>query len=353
MALPPPLQRRLAGRPVVVDGQTLDPETQLMLRLQRLARDPGLGAADPGGRAGDCAGRPRLAGGRQPIGEVRDLEVPGGDGPLRARLYIAAVRRRRRRPRSPLLVFFHGGGLVFGDLDTHDATCRFLAERAGVRVLAVDYRLAPEHPFPAAVDDCWAAFQWVAEHADELGVDPDRIAVGGDSAGGTLAAVVAIRGREAGVPLAFQLLVYPATDMAERQREPAAVRRRASSSPASSWSWRTTTYLAADARPRDPRVSVLFAEKIPAGLAPALRRHRRVRPAARRGRGLRAAAGRGRRAGRAHALPGPIHGFFNVVGVGRAEPRRGRRDRGQAQGARCTAEVQRGRTSRGCPPARA
>jgi len=113
----------------------------------------------------------------------------------------------------PALVFFHGGGWTIGDLDTHDVLCRELCNDGGVCVVAVDYRLAPEHRFPAAVDDCLAATSWVREQAASLHVDPQRIAVGGDSAGGNLAAVVAILARDAGdLPLAFQLLIYPATD---------------------------------------------------------------------------------------------------------------------------------------------
>jgi acetyl esterase len=158
MALPPVVVRRLAGRPVVVDGQTLDPETQWMLRLQRLARDPGLtGTSVPDVRRA-VARQTRLAGGRQPIGEVRDLEVPGAAGPRPARLYTPRARVGSSAP-APLLFFVHGGGMVFGDLDTHDATCRLLAERADVLVLAVDYRLAPEHPYPAQIDD---AYSWSA-----------------------------------------------------------------------------------------------------------------------------------------------------------------------------------------------
>ena len=143
--------------------------------------------------------------------------MPGGDGAIGARLYVprSQVAQADRGGGSPLLVFIHGGGMMYGDLDTHDAPCRFLAERADVRVLSLDYRLAPEHRFPAGVDDCWAAYQWVAEHADDLGADPDRIAVGGDSAGGYLSAVVALKAAEAGVPCRFQLLVYPMTNMAE------------------------------------------------------------------------------------------------------------------------------------------
>ena len=113
----------------------------------------------------------------------------------------------------PVLVYFHGGGWVIGGLDTHDGTCRLLCRDAGCVVVSVDYRLAPEHRYPAAAEDCYAATQWLADHASEIGIDPARIAVGGDSAGGNLAAAVALMARDRGTPtLAFQLLIYPVTD---------------------------------------------------------------------------------------------------------------------------------------------
>jgi acetyl esterase len=126
-----------------------------------------------------------------------------------------AVRSYRpvKEERLPALVYFHGGGWTIGDLDTHDVLCRQLALGARCMVLSVDYRLAPEHPFPAAVEDCFAALQWTAQNAAKLGIDPQRIAVGGDSAGGNLAAVIALLARDAGGPhIAYQMLVYPATD---------------------------------------------------------------------------------------------------------------------------------------------
>jgi acetyl esterase len=113
---------------------------------------------------------------------------------------------------SMALIYFHGGGWVTGSIETHDGPARAFAKRAGIVVVSVDYRLAPEHPFPAAVDDAWAATSWVSSHAEELKLDPDRIGVGGDSAGGTLAAVVARRGRDHAVPIALQLLLYPVTN---------------------------------------------------------------------------------------------------------------------------------------------
>ncbi len=146
------------------------------------------------------------------IAETRDLSAPGPHGPIPLRLYHAqAAAQRKTAP--PVLLYFHGGGWVIGDLDTHDTLCRQLAIASGAAVVAVDYRMGPEHRFPAAVDDCIAATRWVHEHAAELGVDATRLAVGGDSAGGNLAAVVAIAARDAGdLPIAFQLLIYPATD---------------------------------------------------------------------------------------------------------------------------------------------
>jgi len=139
-----------------------------------------------------------------PLAEVQDLRSDTGT-PLR--LY------RPGAGRLPLLVYFHGGGWTVGDLDTHDVVCRTLAAGAGCAVLSVDYRLAPEHRFPAAVDDCIAAARFARREAAALGIDPERIAVGGDSAGGNLAAVAAITLRDAGEPLSYQLLIYPATDM--------------------------------------------------------------------------------------------------------------------------------------------
>jgi acetyl esterase len=144
--------------------------------------------------------------------ESRDFAVPGPGGPIPVRLYTPAGAAKP----SPLLVYFHGGGWVIGDLETHDAHCRRLAAFSGARILAVDYRLAPEHPFPAGHDDALAATRWAFDHAAEIGADPARIGVGGDSAGGNLAASVAIDMRgDAARRLKFQLLIYPATTPAE------------------------------------------------------------------------------------------------------------------------------------------
>jgi acetyl esterase len=205
MALPPRVQRLLAGRPVVIDGQTLSVETQLMLRARSLLKGTPVEELPIPQARKELSYQQRLAGAGLPIGSTEDVEVAG----IPARLYVPTGAAEV----GPLLVFFHGGGWIYGDLESHDPACRFLAQEAGVRVLSVDYRLAPEHPYPAAYDDCLAAYEWVTQHAADLGADPSRLAVGGDSAGGTLAATVALTAAERGWPLAFQLLIYPGTDM--------------------------------------------------------------------------------------------------------------------------------------------
>jgi len=142
------------------------------------------------------------------LARVQELAIPARDGTaLRARLLAPSAA-----PGLPVLLYLHGGGFTIGSIDTHDTLCRVLAAQSGAAVLALDYRLAPEHRFPTAVHDAWDALQWlVGEGARTLGLDAARIAVGGDSAGGTLAAVSSIQARDAGLPLALQLLVYPGT----------------------------------------------------------------------------------------------------------------------------------------------
>ena len=208
LKLPKPVIRRLAGAPLVIDGKTLDPEMQLLLRLQRMEGAAVETLPIRKGRADIVAGA-KVVGGNLPIGAVTDRTIDGPGGPLTLRFYTP----RGLTGNAPALVFFHGGAWIYGDLESHDAVCRFLAEEAQVRVVAVDYRLAPESPFPAGFEDAWAAWTWITEHAKGIAIDPTRIAVGGDSAGGNFAALVAQRAVHAeGIRPAFQLLIYPVTD---------------------------------------------------------------------------------------------------------------------------------------------
>ena len=224
---------------------------------------------------------------------------------------------------SPALVFLHGGGWIYGDLESHDALCRVLAEQAQVRVIAVDYRLAPEAPFPAAVDDAMAAWTWVADHADALGIDPDRIAVGGDSAGGNLAAIVAQQTVRAGVASpAFQLLIYPATDFAERAPSRATYREGFFLTE-DFMDLAEENYLIGSEDRADPRLSPLHGDV--SGVAPAYVVTAGFDPLLDEGSAYADAL---RAAGvevEYLCEDGMIHGFANMVGVGRVAPQAVRR----------------------------
>lgn len=179
---------------------------ELLARIARARRKPLHHLSPELARRAYLLGAEVLEPPRAPLPRVQDLALPGADGlPRPARLYAPSLQR------LPVLLYLHGGGFVIGGLETHDSLCRQLALRSGCAVLALDYRLAPEHRFPAAVDDTWSALQHLAAHGDELGLDGRRLAVGGDSAGGSLAAVAAIQARDAGLPLALQLLITPGT----------------------------------------------------------------------------------------------------------------------------------------------
>jgi acetyl esterase len=218
--LPPRTSRAIFGKPPRIDGQTLSTETQALLQLAKLAGNEGFfsGRSVEDARA-QARLEARVIDRRPPIpmAEVRAIDVPGPGGPMPSRLYVAEPSPAGEP--APLLLYFHGGGWVIGDLDTHDDLCRLLAAAAGVRVLSIGYRLAPEHPFPEPIEDAWAAFEWAVANAAALGVDPARIAVGGDSAGGNMAAVIchmAVDG--GGAKPAMQLLLYPVTDSADDTR---------------------------------------------------------------------------------------------------------------------------------------
>jgi acetyl esterase len=208
-SLPAALQLRLSCRPpVVVEGAVLHPQMQLLIALRDLWHGPPIAALTPEiARANFRNDTATIAGPPIAVGAVTDIAIDG-DGTLAARHYAPAARDPR-----PLLVYYHGGGFVLGDLDGHDNLCRRICRDADMHVLSVDYRLAPEHRFPAAVDDAVAAFRWARANAATLGALPDQVAVGGDSAGGNLAAVVSQKAVTGGGPKpCAQVLLYPALD---------------------------------------------------------------------------------------------------------------------------------------------
>ena len=307
LGLPEPVQRALAGRRLTMDGQTLAVDTQLMLRLERVVREPSAEdlPLDAGRRL--LVKHSAIAGGAQPIGAVRDLPI----GTRSGRLYVPTGATTP----GPLLVFFHGGGWVYGDLDSHDPPCRFLAERSGVRVLSVDYRLAPEHPFPAAYDDVVAAYRWVTENAASLGADVSRLGVGGDSAGGNLAAVTAIEAARTGLPLAFQLLVYPGTD-ATQHTESRRLFGHGLYLTEEFLDRSLAAYVPEPTERADPRVSPLLAD-LPGGLAPAYVATAGFDPLRDEGEAYARALVDAGVEVELRRFPDQIHGFLNVVGVGR------------------------------------
>jgi acetyl esterase len=191
----------------------LDPDAQLVIDMIRAAGRPPFETLTPAeARQAYSNSRKVLQPPLQDVAETRDLSAfgPASDIPLRMYRGLGTDPAEK----LPALVYFHGGGWLLGDLDSHDGVCRCFANIARCRVVSVDYRMAPEHKFPAAVDDCAAATRWVMTNAGSLGIDASRVAVGGDSAGGNLAAVIALMARDGGLPpVVFQLLVYPSTDM--------------------------------------------------------------------------------------------------------------------------------------------
>src|ERR1700733_12043088 len=260
------------GRSVTIDGNTLDPTLQLMLSAQHAMGIQGLSVGNDvvASRAlmrETCLG---FAGPQVHVG-VSDLSIPGPAGQIPARHYRPVTAKA-----TPLLVFFHGGGWTIGDLDTHGGLCRLTCRDADVHVLSVDYRLAPDHPAPAAVDDAYAAFRWAHEHAADLGAIPDKVAVGGDSAGGNLAAVVSQLARDARVtqdpagPMpVLQWLIYPRTDFTAKTRSLSLFAEGFLLTKAD-MDWFEAEYLGdSGIEPTDPRVSPLLADTL-SGLPPAL-----------------------------------------------------------------------------------
>jgi acetyl esterase/lipase len=313
--LPPGLQRAIFGAPPRIDGQLLAPEMQALLRLAKLTRDESASAdgklTPEQGRARIRAGSAAAAGPKRPLPAVNDLAIPGPAGMLPARFYEPPGMGLENRP---LIVYYHGGGWTIGDLDTCDSVCRFLAAGVPATVLSVGYRLAPEHPFPAAVEDAFAAYRWAAVDNARLGVDPRRIAVAGDSAGGNLAAALSLLAREDGGPIpTMQALLYPVADAVGGQRsrdEFAAgfLLTRAD------MDWFEGHYLPPSIDRTDPRVSLLRAADL-SGLPPAYVATAGFDPLRDEGEAyaLRMQAAEIPVALRRH--PGLIHGFANMTAI--------------------------------------
>jgi acetyl esterase len=310
--LPHHLQLRLSGKPqVVVHGQALHPEIQLLLTARKLSGGKPL-RADTATLARHSMRKESLQFSTDvPVETVRDLSLDTEVGPLRARHYAP----REPGGPHPLLVFFHGGGFVVGDVDTHDEPCRLLCMHAGVHVLSVEYRLAPEHPFPAGLTDAEAALRWALSHATELGADPARVGVGGDSAGGNLSAVLSLYGGKGGAPSpAFQLLIYPATDRKtpypsqEHFAEGFFLTR-------GDVDWFDRNYIGDRVELRaDPRVSPLLAPEL-GRLCPAVVVTAGFDPLRDEGDAYAARLAREGTPTRHRTFPGFIHGFLNMGGV--------------------------------------
>ena len=313
LGLPMFLVRLLAGKAIVRDGLQLDPQVQLLLKLQALAGKKLTRDATPVAlmRASLDVDSNVLTPPPAALQEVRELQLPGEAGAIPARLY----RARGLPAAAPSLLYFHGGGFALGSLDSHDAPCRWLALNAGCVVISVDYRLAPEHPFPAGVNDARAAFHAVVARAGEFGIDAARIAVGGDSAGGSLAATLTQQVRGETVQPCFQLLIYPTTD-ATLSSPSINIFASGFLLERASMVWFVNTYLLPQQDRRDPGCSPLFGDT--QGLPPALVMTAGFDPLRDEGEAYAAklsAAGVATQVRRYDSL---VHGFLNMSGGVRA-----------------------------------
>ena len=240
--------------------------------------------------------------------EERTFAGPAGDVPVRI------YRPTDDAGPQPVLVWFHGGGWVLGSIEGSDLTCRNLAAQSGVVIVSVGYRLAPEHPYPSGLGDCYAALVWVAATAGDLGIDPDRVAVGGDSAGGNLAAVVALAARDRGGPaVRFQLLVYPVTD-ALMSHPSVRDHGQGYMLTDDSMKWFIELYLGERGDPKDPLVSPVYADDL-SGLPPALVITAEYDPLRDEGEAYGTRLQRDRVAAKVSRYDGMIHGFFSMGAI--------------------------------------
>ena len=319
LGLPPSILQRLVGPPCISpDGLRLDSQLQALLWLIRQMKVPPVheGGVAHARKAMDRSA-PTLE--ERPSRDVGAYErtIPGAAGPLRTRIYVPSAARSQGL--APGLVFFHGGGWVSGSIDSHDGVCRALAGKSGTILVSVEYRLAPEHPFPAAIDDAIASTRWVLENASSLGIDPAAVAVGGDSAGGNLAALTALALRDDTRRLAFQLLIYPATDLTRSLPSHALFPNSFFLSKAAG-DWYLGHYLPDGAVATDPHASPLLARDL-SRLPPALVMTAGFDPLRDEGRGY---AEKMRAAGvevEHVCSEGSMHGFLHLGGVIRESAR--------------------------------
>jgi acetyl esterase/lipase len=310
LGLPPAWLRRLAGEEIVIEGRRLDPQIQALLTIKRLARIQDSDDVAIARRALDenMDGVAPLS--PFPMRQLRDLHIKLDAVSLPARLYVPT----RASSTPPLLVYFHGGGFVVGSLRSHDAAVRELAHHAATAILAVEYRLAPEHKAPTAADDAYRAYTWARANADALGVDAERVGVGGDSAGGNIAALLSHRCRDRGerVP-EVQVLIYPATDLTNSSASHGTF-GRGFLLEGETIEWYLGHYLVDDEQRVSPEVSPLFAARFD-DLPPTILVTAGFDPLRDEGA---AYADKLREAGvlvTYRCEPGLVHGFFNMSGV--------------------------------------
>ncbi len=247
-------------------SEKLDPTVRLLLEAIEAQGSPPLESLSPiEARRLAIESMKPVEGTREPVRSVENFRIAGPEGEIPIRVYTSDTPAPR-----PALIYFHGGGWVVCDLDTHDVVCTAIANRAGAVVVAVDYRLAPEHKFPAAVVDCYAATAWVTSNAERLGVDPRRISVGGDSAGGNLATVVSLKSRdEHGPAIASQAMVYPVTDLSSFGTPSYQEFAEGYQLTKTEMEWFRHHYLSSMEEAANPHVSPLLAMNL-SGLPPAL-----------------------------------------------------------------------------------
>ena len=292
-------------------SEKLDPTVRLLLEAIERQGNPPLESVPPvEARRLATESLKAVEGHAEPLRSIENMRIPGREGEIPIRVYTPDAPSPR-----PAMVYFHGGGWVVCDLDTHDVICTAIAHRAGAVVVSVDYRLSPEYKFPAAVVDCYAATQWVAANAERLAIDRNRISVGGDSAGGNLAAVVSMKSRdENGPPIVLQALVYPVTDLSSFATSSYQEFAEGYQLTRTEMEWFRGQYLANINDAFDPRASPLLARDL-GGLPPALIITAECDPLRDEGEAYAKRLAEAEVPATCTRYPGMIHPFFSMSGA--------------------------------------